>query len=146
MIVDELKKRAAAAVKQGDNVARDVLRLALGEIQMAEVRKGEASTEEDAAAAIRKLIKSNDETLKALSESDERVAVLKHENDVLAGLLPAQLSVEQIAEALGAQAAAIKAAGNEGQAIGIAMKHLKAAGADVKGSDVGLAVKLLRTT
>src|SRR3954465_11498668 len=144
MLVDDIKKRAAAAVKQGDTITRDVLRLALGEIQTAEARKNGPVGEEEAAAALRKLIKSNEETLTALPEGDARIAVLKQEIEVLAALAPAQLSVAQIVEALAAQADAIKAAGNDGQATGIAMKHLKAAGADVKGSDVGLAVKQLR--
>ena len=144
MLVDDIKKRAAAAVKQGDTITRDVLRLALGEIQTAEARKNEPVGEEEAAAALRKLIKSNEETLGALPEGDERIAGLKQEIEVLTSLVPAQLSVAQIIEALTAQVDAIKGAGNDGQATGIAMKHLKAAGADVKGTDVGLAVKQLR--
>jgi uncharacterized protein len=144
MLVDDIKKRAAAAVKQGDTVTRDVLRLALGEIQTAEARKNEPVGEEEAAAALRKLIKSNEETLTALPEGDERIAVLKREIEVLASLVPAQMSVAQIIDALAPQVDAIKAAGNDGQATGIAMKHLKAAGADVKGTDVGVAVKQLR--
>ncbi len=145
MIVDDIKKRAAAAVKQGDTVIRDVLRLALGEIQMAETRKNEAGTEEEAAAALRKLIKSNEETLAALPEGDERIALLRREIEVLTSLAPAQLTVPQIIEALSGQLDAIKAAAADGQATGLAMKHLKAAGADVKGTDVGLAVKQIRT-
>lgn len=144
MIVDDIKKRVAAAVKQGDTVVRDVLRLALGEIQMAETRKNEAGTEEEAAAALRKLIKSNEETLAALPEGDERIAVLKREIEVLTSLAPAQLTVPQIIEALAATVDAIKAAAADGQATGLAMKHLKATGADVKGTDVGLAVKQMR--
>ena len=145
MLVDDIKKRAAEAVKQGDTVTRDVLRLALGEIQTAEARKNEKVGEEEAAAALRKLIKSNEETLAALSGGDERIAVLEREIEVLTSLAPAQLSVAQIVEALNAQAPAIKAAGNDGQATGIAMKHLKSTGADVKGTDVGLAVKQIRS-
>jgi uncharacterized protein YqeY len=144
MLVDDIKKRAAEAVKQGDTVTRDVLRLALGEIQTAEARKNEKVGEEEAAAALRKLIKSNEETLAALPAGDERIAVLKREIEVLTSLAPAQLSVAQIVDALGAQVAAIKAAGSDGQATGIAMKHLKSTGADVKGTDVGLAVKQIR--
>ncbi len=144
MIVDDIKKRVAAAVKQGDTVVRDVLRLALGEIQMAETRKNEAGTEEEAAAALRKLIKSNEETLAALPEGDERIAILRRESEVLASLAPAQLTVAQIVEALAGQLDAIKGAAADGQATGLAMKHLKSAGADVKGTDVGLAVKQIR--
>src|SRR5262245_38456799 len=121
MLVEEIKKRAAAAVKQSDTVARDVLRLALGEIQTAEARKNAQLSEEEAVAALRKLIKSNEESLAALAAGDERVPALKKEIEVLASLLPAQLSVPQIIAALDAQVAAIKAANSDGQATGIAM-------------------------
>jgi uncharacterized protein len=144
MLVEEIKKRVAVAMKQGDTVTRDVLRLALGEIQTAEARKNAALSDEESAAALRKLIKSNEETLAALAADDARVAVLKQENQVLTSLLPAQLSIAQIVVALADQVAAIKAANNDGQATGIAMKHLKAAGAAVNGGDVTAAVKQLR--
>jgi uncharacterized protein YqeY len=144
MLVEDLKQRAATAVKQGDTVARDVLRLALGEIQTAEARKNAPLGEEEAVAALRKLIKSNEETLAALAADDARVAALKREIEVLAALLPAQLTVAQIVAALDAVRDALKAAGSDGQATGIAMKHLKAAGAAVNGGDVTAAVKQLR--
>ncbi|MDB4944641.1 MAG: hypothetical protein JWP97_4175 [Labilithrix sp.] len=144
MLVDDIKKRTAVAAKSGDTVTRDVLRLALGEIQMAEARKNAPGTEEEAAAALRKLIKSNEESLAALPSGDSRVAALKQEIEVLKSLAPAQLTVEQIALALAPVEAAIKAASNDGQATGLAMKHLKSVGADVKGTDVGAAVKQLR--
>ena len=144
MLVDEIKKRVASAVKQADTVTRDVLRLALGEIQTAEARKNAPLSEEDAAAALRKLIKSNEETLAALPAGDDRIAALEREIEVLASLLPAQLTVPQIIAALDAHVAAIKAANNDGQATGIAMKHLRIAGAQVNGGDVTAAVKQLR--
>jgi len=144
MLVEEIKKRVTVAMKQGDTVARDVLRLALGEIQTAEARKNATLSEEEAAAALRKLIKSNEETLAALPAGDARIDPLKREVEVLLSLLPAQLTVAQIVAALDAQLAAIKAANNDGQATGIAMKHLKASGAQVNGSDVTAAVKQIR--
>ena len=144
MLVEEIKKRVTVAVKASDTVARDVLRLALGEIQTAEARKNAPLGEEEAVAALRKLIKSNEETLAALPAGDERIAPLKREVEVLASLLPAQLTVAQIVAALADQASAIKAASSDGQATGIAMKHLKATGAQVNGGDVTAAVKQLR--
>ena len=144
MLVEEIKKRVALAMRSGDTVTRDVLRLALGEIQTAEARKNAPLSEEDAAAALRKLIKSNEETLAALPAGDERVATLEQEVTVLVSFLPAQLTIAQIVEALAEQAAAIKAVGNDGQATGIAMKHLKASGASVNGADVTAAVKQIR--
>ncbi|MBX3187142.1 MAG: GatB/YqeY domain-containing protein [Labilithrix sp.] len=146
MLVEEIKKRVAVAVKQGDTVSRDVLRLALGEIQTAEARKNAPLAEDEANGALRKLIKSNEETLGALPGGDARAPVLKKEIEVLAALLPAQLTVAQIVEALAGQAAGIKAANNDGQATGVAMKHLKSAGAAVSGADVTAAVKQIRAT
>ncbi len=145
MLVEEIKKRVVSAVKQGDTVTRDVLRLALGEIQTAEARKNAPLGEEDAAAALRKLIKSNEETLAALPSGDERIASLKREVEVLASLLPAKMTVDQIVLALAGQVDAIKAAGNDGQATGIAMKHLKASGVAAGGGEVTAAVKQIRT-
>ncbi len=144
MLVDELKKKIAAAMKAGDAVARDVLRVALGEIQTAEARKNAPLTADEVAQTLRKLVKSNEETLAALPAGDARAEAIRHELAALGAVLPAQLTPEQIAEQLAPLRDAIKAAGNDGQATGIAMKHLKAAGAAVNGKDVGAAIKLIR--
>lgn len=143
MLVDDLKKRISAAVKDGDTVARDVLRLALGEIQTAEARKNAPLSEDDARAAIRKLVKSNQETL-GLTAAGERADTLRHEIEVLESLLPKALTPDQIVAALAEHRDAIKAAGNDGQATGIAMKHFKAQGVAVNAPDVTAAVKSIR--
>jgi uncharacterized protein YqeY len=143
-LVDDLKKRIAAAMKSGDSVARDVLRLALSEIQTGETRSGKTYSEEEAVAALRKLIKSNEETL-GLSTDNDRSADLRHEIEILTELLPAQLKPAQIVEILASQHDAIKAAKSDGQATGIAMKHIKTVGAAVDGKDVAVAVKQIRS-
>jgi uncharacterized protein YqeY len=142
-LVEELKKRITSSVKEGDTVARDVLRLALGEIQTAEARKSASLSEEEAAAALRKLVKSNEETL-GLTTDAERSAALKKEIEVLTSLLPKSMSVDEIVAALASQVDAIKAAKADGQAVGVAMKHLKSSGASVSGNDVQVAVKKIR--
>lgn len=143
MLVEDLKKRAAEAVKAQDTVARDVLRLALGEIQMAEARKNAPLGDDEATAIVRKLLKSNEETL-GLESDATRAAQLRRENEILTALLPASLTPDQITELLAAQADAIRAAKSDGQATGVAMKHLKATGANASGADVTLAVKKIR--
>jgi uncharacterized protein len=143
MLVEQLKKRIATAVKDGDSVARDILRLALGEIQTAEARKNAQLSDEEATAALRKLVKSNEETL-GLSGEGESAAALKKEIEVLTSLLPKQLSVDEIVAALASQVDAIKAAKADGQAVGVAMKHLKSTAAPVTGNDVQAAVKKIR--
>lgn len=144
VLIDDLKKAIASAMKSGDTAARDVLRLALGEIQLVEARKNAPASDEEAAAALRKLIKSNEETL-SLTPDGDGAATLRREIEVLSTLLPKQLSVDEIVAALSSEQDAIKAAKTDGQATGIAMKHLKAAGAHVSGADVGAAVKAIRS-
>jgi uncharacterized protein YqeY len=144
MLVDDIKKRVATAMKEGDTVARDVLRLALGEIQTAEARKNAPLSDEESGAALKKLIKSNEETLSLAS--GDAVTALRREIEVLRSLLPAELSVAQIVELLATQTEAIRAAKADGQAVGIAMKHLKSTGANASGNDVTAAVKQLRST
>ena len=142
MLVDEIKRRITAAMKAGNTIEKDILRLAYGEVQTAEAR-GTAVSDEGVAAIVRKLIKSNEETIAATADGEAK-RVLVEENVVLASLLPKSMSVADIVEALSAVRDAIKAAGNDGQATGAAMKHLKASGAVVNGKDVTEAVKQIR--
>jgi uncharacterized protein YqeY len=142
-MLSEIKKRAMAAMKAQDTITRDVLRLAQSEIQAAEGRAGKTLADDEQAQIVRRLIKSNEETL-ALTTDAERKAALEKELDVLRALLPKGLDVDAIVAALAGQAEAIRAAKSDGQATGIAMKHLKSTGAVVTGTDVGEAVKKLR--
>jgi hypothetical protein len=142
MLVDDIKRRIHAALKAGNTVEKEVLRVLLGEIQTAEAR-GTAATDESAAALVRKLIKSNEETLAATADETAK-RTLAEENVVLASLLPKSMGVPEIVEALAVLRDTIRAAGNDGQATGVAMKHLKASGAIVNGKDVTEAVKKLR--
>jgi hypothetical protein len=142
MLVEEMKRRINAALRAGNTVEKEILRVALGEIQTAEAR-GPATTDESAAAVVRKLIKSNEETLLATTDEAGKQRLVE-ENVVLASLLPKSMGVPEIVAALAPVRDAIKAAGNDGQATGVAMKHLKASGATVNGKDVTEAVKQMR--
>lgn len=142
MFIDDLKKRITQAMKDRDEVAKDVLRVALGDIQTQEHRTNKTMSDEEAIAVVRKLVKSNEETMAA--SSGERAATLKREIELLSALLPKRMSVEEIAAALAGQREAIRAAKNDGQATGIAMKHLKASGASFDGTEVAEAVKRVR--
>jgi len=143
MLVDTIKARALEAMKAKDALATSILRLALGEIQTLEARSNRAATDDEAAAVVRKLVKSNEETL-AVAEAPEQRATLERELAILRSVLPAALDVDQIVAALAGVADALKQAKNDGQATGIAMKHLKATGASVSGNDVTAAVKRIR--
>lgn len=143
MLLDEIKARMFKAMKAGDTLEKEILRVAVGEITTDAARPGRKGDDEEAQAILRKLIKSNDESLDSITDATQR-AGLTRENAVLRELLPRALGEAEIAEALAAVAEPIRAAGNDGQATGIAMKHLKASGIVADGKLVGAAVKRLR--
>jgi uncharacterized protein YqeY len=143
MIVESLKKGVQEAMRARDEVKKDVLRTALGEIQTGEARKGEPLTEDEAQKLIRKLIKSNEETLAVTADAAVKDRLLR-ENVLLEALLPRLLGVDEIVTALAPVAEQLRAAKAEGPATGIAMKHLKSIGAAVEGTAVGEAIRRLR--
>jgi uncharacterized protein YqeY len=142
MLVDDMKRRMLAAMKAKKPVEKEILGVALGEIQTADAR-GTPLGDEGALAIVRKLVKSNEETLGVTTNEADKAKLLE-ELVVLRSLLPQTLDVAGITAALEGVRDALRAAGNDGQATGLAMKHLKAAGAVVNGKDVGEAVKALR--
>lgn len=142
-VIDTLRKKALEAAKAKDTVASTVLRLAQSEVQMLETRLGRDVSDDEAFAAVRKLVKSNEETLQA--SEGEKAETLRHEIAVLNALLPKGLSVEEIAAALSEVAEAIRSAAADGPAVGAAMKHLKVKGINAPGADVTAAVKMLRS-
>ncbi|MCA9554554.1 MAG: GatB/YqeY domain-containing protein [Myxococcales bacterium] len=143
MLIDAIKSQITVAMKARDTLAKDILRVALGEIQTAEARAGGPVPDEEAQRILKKLVKSNEETM-AIAKDPDTQAKLKRENEILGGLLPKALSVDDIVAALDPVADAIKAAKADGPAMGLAMKHLKQAGAPVEAPDVTAAVKAIR--
>lgn len=141
MLIDEIKQRMFKAMKAGDVVEKEILRTAIGEV----TRVGDAPTDEKVAQALRKLVKSNQETLGALAAADgERRQVLEREIAVLETFLPKNLSPDQIRALLEPVAAQIRAAAAAGPAMGIAMKHLKTQNAVTEARDVQAAIEALR--
>lgn len=141
---ETIKQQIIEAMKAKDTVARDVLRVLQGDIDMHHTRTGEHMTEDQAQKVVRKLVKSNEETIAGTSD-DAALEKLKREIAILEALLPRTLGVDEIVAALAAVADDIKAAGNDGQATGVAMKHLKPQGLAVEGKDVSAAVKQIRS-
>ena len=146
VITQEIKTRMLAAMQARDAVAKNVLGVALGEIQTAEARANRALSDDEAMAVVRKLVKSNEETLGHAKDDQARMTELRREIEVLASLLPKALSVEAVAEALAPVAEALRAAKSDGHAMGVAMKHLKASGAVVESAAVQEAIKRVRTS
>lgn len=137
MITDEIRARIKQAMKDGDTVTKDVLRVALGEIQTKE------ADEEGAVAIVKKLVKSVEETV-SLTPDGPAKDTLMQEITILRSLLPASLGAADLVKLLVDQTEALKAAKNDGAATGIAMKALKAQGVTADGKDVQEAVKQLR--
>jgi uncharacterized protein len=143
-ILDELKARMNEALRGKDEVAKNIYRLAYGEMQLASARSGKEVNDDEAMAILKKLVKSNEETLALATEAGQREP-LAREIALLTAMLPKTLGVPEIVAALAPVADAIKAAGNDGQATGVAMKHLKSTGASVDGKTVAAAVKQIRS-
>jgi len=143
MLIDDVKQQVLQAMRAKDSQRRDLLKVVLGELQTAASRCGDAMDDDQAQRIIRKMVKSNHE-MAELSDRTEVVEQMKIELIILESLLPKTLNTDQIIAALVPVADSVKSAGNDGQATGIAMKHLKSTGAAVEGRDVGKAVKQLR--
>ncbi len=144
MLVDEIKKRIASAMKEKRDLEKEILRVALGEIQTIEARGQTTMGDEQALQVVRKLVKSNEETLSVTQDPAKR-RQLAEETEILRTLLPQSLSVEQIVAALAPVQTEIRSAKADGPATGIAMKHLKSAGQTAEGKDVGAAVARIRS-
>lgn len=142
-IAEQLQARIKQAMKDGDTTAKDVLRVALGEIQTVEHRNNTKATNEEAIAIVKKLVKSIEETM-GLTADGPAKDTLATELGLLRSLLPATLGVPEIVALLTDSVAALKAAPNPGAATGVAMKALKAQGVTAEGKDVQEAVKQLR--
>jgi len=143
MLVDQIKARMFQAMKAGNTVEKEILRVAMGEITTDAARAGKQGDDAETLAILKKLVKSNEESIAASTDTAQQ-ATLREEIAVLNAFLPQSLSLEQILAALAPVADAVKAAGNDGQATGIAMKHLKSQAAEVGGKDVSAAVRQLR--
>lgn len=143
MLTETIRSQMLAAMKAGHTLERSILKVALGEIQAVGIRGGKDLTDDEAAAVLRKLVKSNHESL-ALVADAERKERLEAETAVLEALLPKTLDVDAIVRALEPVADAIRGAKADGPATGMAMKHLKGTGAAVDGKDVAAAVRTLR--
>jgi len=143
-MIAALKQRVIAAMKSGDVAEKELLRVALGDLELEMTRKGRDLEEKEEQQIIRKMVKSNAEIV-SVATDEATIEKAKAENVILEALLPSTLSVDEILAALAGVADDIKAAGNDGQATGVAMKTLKPTGASVEGKDVAQAVKQLRS-
>ena len=131
----EIKKAMFAAMKAKNNVEKEIFRVALGEITTAASRAPDENlSDSEIQAILKKLIKSNREAMDASSDEEDK-SKLAEESEALQRFLPQALSVDEIKAVLSEVADQIKAAPNQGPAMGIAMKTLKAQGAEANAPD-----------
>ena len=147
-MLDTLKARLTECRKAGKPIEMTVLQVVIGDASMIEARSGTKATDDEVEKIVRKTMLGNQETLGILEQKgltgSANHAKLTAENAFLTTLLPDTLSVADIVAHLGEVADALRAAKNDGQATGLAMKHLKPKGLRVLGDDVSAAVKKVR--
>jgi uncharacterized protein len=144
----DLQAKLQTAIKTRDDLARDLLRIIMGEVSTRKARTGKEPPDTEIHAIIRSMMTNNNETRKELEQrgqtTHDAYERLARENVYLDTMLPRTLDQAAILKELEPIAAELKAAKNDGQATGLAMKHLKPKGLVVLGEDVSAAVKQLR--
>ncbi|HLJ92461.1 MAG TPA: GatB/YqeY domain-containing protein [Gemmataceae bacterium] len=145
---DHVREKFEQAKRSGNREEKNLLSVLLGDIATAEARSGKELPEADVEKMLRKMVESNLETLTQLKShnraQDPQVAVLEREVSFLKSLLPQTLDAPAIAKALAPIHAELRNAKNDGQATGVAMKHLKSLSLNAQGQDVSAVVKQIR--
>lgn len=139
MLIDQVKQRMFQAMKANQTLEKEVLRTVIGEV----TRSGDDPTDERVLGVLKKLVKSNQETLAAATDAEQK-KTLEREIEVLQTFLPATPGPEQLCALLVPTADAIRAAAGPGPAMGIAMKFLKSANVTAESRDVQAAIAELR--
>lgn len=139
-MIENIKTRLKIALKEKNEIEKNILRLVLGEVQTIESKEGMIN-EQRVIKIISKIIESNNETL-SYSAISKRKDILVEENKILTSLLPKAMTSDEVEEFLVPYAAEIKAANSEGQGTGLAMKKLQ--GKIVNGKAVNEVVRKIR--
>lgn len=146
MLINELKDRIKQAMRDGNQLEKDLLRVVVGDLETEIARHGTLSDQE-AEKVLRKMVKSNRETYQVLQGHEEKAverSKLDQELAILEDFLPKSLSADEVETSLSDVLDSIRDAPQDGVATGLAMKHLKGVGAVVDGKVVSEVVKKLR--
>lgn len=122
MLEDLIRKSLMLASKNRNVLAKNILSLALGELQTAEAR-GKVLSEKDKEEVVSKLVKSNNLTASQLEDGDQRKVDLLSENIILAEFLPKTLSENDTLDLI--NSVELNNCKTSGQAIGAVMKKTK---------------------
>ena len=72
MLLDEIKARMFKVMKEGRIVEKEILRVAVGEITTNAARAGMTGSDAESQAILRKLMKSNEESLAVIEDPEQR--------------------------------------------------------------------------
>ena len=139
---DELKVQIRKATLAKDTFTNSILKVILGEIELAESRKG-SITEQESQKIVSKLVESNKETLAVMKTTDARYQVLVDENTLMETLIPKSLNKAEVMEIIKSDKElynTILSSNHAGKSIGAAMKLFKMNGSIVNGKDVSACV------
>jgi uncharacterized protein YqeY len=146
VIYEELRKMLTEAIRENKPEGhKTLLRTVMGECQRG-VMTAWHPIDEYCSQVIKKMVTNNRETITKLHQAGRQDDVRKYidENEFLLSLLPNLLSESRVCLELEPIRDQILAAKADGQAIGLANKHLKGKGYDFFGEDVKNAVTLVR--
>jgi uncharacterized protein len=141
---DDLKARVNAAMRGGDTQTRDTLRTIVGEAQMEALRRKGEVTDEVVLGVVKKGVAGLKETIPLAKRDGRDTTQQEAELALLEALLPRAWGKEAIDAALAPVRDELRAAKSDGQAMGVAMKVLKAQGAVTNPDDVKAAVAAAR--
>ncbi len=71
-LLDQIKARMFAAMKSGNVTEREILKVAMGEITTDAARAGRKGDDDEAQAILKKLVKSNEETIEASQDETQK--------------------------------------------------------------------------
>jgi hypothetical protein len=119
-----LESELKTAMREGDDVRKRVLRMALTELKLAEVEKQQPLEESELLAILRKEVKSRHETIddSKKAEREDLVEAAEEEIAVLQSYLPEPLTDDELTEIVRQTIAEVEASGP--QDMGEVMKAL----------------------
>lgn len=99
MTYDELKEQIKDAMRAHDKPRLSILRQVHGELKNIEVNERREVTDADVTAMVKRVLKQTGETLEGsikANNNQERTDTLKRQVEILEGLLPKQLSGDEL--------------------------------------------------
>jgi hypothetical protein len=139
---ETIRKQIVLAMKTKMENQKNVLKVILGEMDLQASRSEKQLTDEDGYRIIRKTLQGVEEML-TYKPNDPKYEA---EKATLKLLLPKEFTAEDLKFILSSKVDEIKAAKNDGQATGIAMKFMKERNIIVDGSAVKKVVTEIRTS